>query len=78
MSLNSVEILSRLVIERVADIAGPSSAAARALACADAGDHGEYPVFCRPAGRRDKAHLIVTAAENVLVPANVRGEGLKD
>jgi hypothetical protein len=59
-----VEILPREFVERVAWVVGSGSAAAQALACADRGEHGTDPVFCRPAGGANK-YLMVTARENL-------------
>jgi hypothetical protein len=59
-----VEILPRDFVERIAHIVGPGSAAAQALECADRGDHGPNPVFCRPIGVKND-HLMVTAEENL-------------
>lgn len=63
-SRNDVEVLPREFVERIAHIAGPMSAAAQALNCADHGDHGPEPVFCRPAGGKGN-YLMVTARENL-------------
>lgn len=66
MSAERLEILPRSFVEHIAGVLGPASAAARALECADGGEHGNDPVFGRPLGRHND-HLIVTSAEN-LVP----------
>jgi hypothetical protein len=60
----AVEVLPREFVERVARIVGPMSAAAQALACADRGDYGDDPVFCRPVGAGND-FLIVTARANL-------------
>ena len=65
-----VEVLPRSLVERIAHIAGPASAAAQALACADRGDHGPHPVFVRPLGVPD-GYLMVTAATNLESHAEV-------
>src|SRR5947209_5427 len=71
-----VEVLPREFVERIARIVGPNSAAAQALACADRGEHGDRPVFCRPVGS-GIGDLMVTSAGN-LSPLRVASDALSE